>query len=146
MRAAIATCLLLAKLSAAVAGPADEAQLVVERWLKAFSDSDVDAIVKLYAPDAVFLGTGSKTVVMQSAEIRQYFEQALNTNRPRGASVLVHKTQVLSDDVVVITALDEVTGVRDGTKFASPGRDTFVLAKREGQWRVVTFHRSAVPK
>lgn len=49
--------------SAAVAGPKDDALQVVDKWTQAFTGSDVDAIVKLYAPDAVFLGTGSKTLV-----------------------------------------------------------------------------------
>jgi ketosteroid isomerase-like protein len=43
---------------------------VVERWAKAFTDSDVDAIVALYAPDALFLGTQSKAVVAEPSGIR----------------------------------------------------------------------------
>jgi hypothetical protein len=57
----------------------------VEKWATAFRASDVDAIVALYAPDAMFLGTGSRTVVLETAAIRQYFERALLTDRPRGA-------------------------------------------------------------
>jgi len=60
---------------------------VLEKWTKAFSNSDVDGIVKLYAADTTFLGTGSKTVVVKSDEIRKYFEQALLNNRPRGAKL-----------------------------------------------------------
>jgi uncharacterized protein (TIGR02246 family) len=132
--------------SVATAGPKEEAVQILERWTKAFSDSDVDGIVKLYAPDALFLGTGSKTVVTKSDEIRKYFENALLNNRPRGATLGSYEAIVLSDTAVVVTGLDTVTGVRDGTPFSNNGRATFVVAKRGSDWKIVHFHRSAMPR
>src|SRR5688572_5683582 len=46
------------------------ARQVIQRWATAFHESDVETIVGLYAPDAVFFGTGSKTLVTAPAEIR----------------------------------------------------------------------------
>src|SRR5260221_672983 len=93
----VAVTLLASLCSTAIAGPKEDALQVLEKWTKAFTDSDVDGIVKLYAPDALFLGTGSKTVVVKSEEIRKYFEQALLNNRPRGATLNSHSAMVLSD-------------------------------------------------
>jgi hypothetical protein len=93
--------------------------------------------VKLYAPDATFLGTASKSVVTRPDEIRKYFENALLNNRPRGASLVSHEAMALSDTAVVITGLDMVTGVRDGTPFSANGRTTFVVAKRGADWQIV---------
>jgi len=147
MRRLLMAVVLFASLcSAAVAGPKEEALQVVEKWTKAFTESDVDGIVKLYAPDALFLGTGSKTLVTKPEEIRKYFEQALLSNRPLGAKVGEHSVMVLSDTVVVVTGLDTVTGVRDGTPVSLNGRVTFVVAKRGADWQIVHFHRSAMPK
>ena len=88
MRNLLVAVVLFASLcSTAIAGPKEDALQVLEKWTKAFSDSDVDGIVKRYASDALFLGTGSKTVVVKSDEIRKYFEQALLNNRPRGAKL-----------------------------------------------------------
>ena len=131
--------------STVIAGPKEEALQVLEKWTKAFADSDVDGIVKLYAADALFLGTGSKTVVVKPEEIRKYFEQALLNNRPRGATLGSHSAMVLSDTTVVVTGLDTVTGVRDGKPFSNNGRATFVVAKRGSDWQIVHFHRSAMP-
>jgi uncharacterized protein (TIGR02246 family) len=130
----------------AVAGPKEDALQVLEKWTKAFADSDVDGIVKLYAADTTFMGTGSKTVVVKSDEIRKYFEQALLNNRPRGATLGSYSAMVLSDTSVVVTGLDTVTGVRDGTPYSANGRVTFVVAKRGPEWQIVHFHRSAMPK
>lgn len=132
--------------STATAGPKEDALQVLEKWTKAFSDSDVDGIVKLYSSDTTFLGTGSKTVVVRSEEIRKYFEQALLNNRPRGAKLDSYSAMVLSDNAVLFTGLDTVTGVRDGTPFSANGRVTFVVAKRGAEWQIVHFHRSAMPK
>ncbi len=131
--------------SPAMAGPEEDALQVVEKWAAAFRASDVDAIVALYAPDAMFLGTGSRTVVLESAGIRQYFERALLTDRPRGAVLESHSVRALSDGSVVITGLDVTTAVRDGKTISSPGRVTFVVARRGPDWKIVHFHRSGVP-
>jgi uncharacterized protein (TIGR02246 family) len=137
--------LIVALASPALAGPEEEAMAVVQKWAAAFNASNVDAIVALYAPDALFLGTGSRTVVRTPAEIRQYFERALLTDRPRGAVLESHSIMATSDGTVVITGLDTTTAVRDGKTITNPGRVTFVIAKRGTEWKIVHFHRSTVP-
>jgi uncharacterized protein (TIGR02246 family) len=139
------TIMLVSICSAAVAGPKEEALLVVGKWTKAFTESDVDGIVKLYAPDALFLGTGSKTIVTKPEGIRTYFEAALLSNRPRGATVGESSVSVLSDKAVVIVGMDTVTGTKDGAIYSANGRVTFVVEKREAGWQIVHFHRSAMP-
>jgi uncharacterized protein (TIGR02246 family) len=142
---ASALALLVLLSSASVAGPREDALQVLEKWAKAFTDSDVDAIVKLHAPDALFMGTASKSVVTQAAGIRAYFENALLNNRPRSAKLTDSKVIVLSDSAVAVSGLDLLTGVRDGSTFSTTGRVTFVIAKRGADWQIVQFHRSPVP-
>jgi uncharacterized protein (TIGR02246 family) len=141
----IAIALITLFFSTAIAGPKEEALQVLEKWTKAFTDSEVDSIVKLYAPDALFLGTGSKTVVTKPEGIRTYFEQTFLRIKPPEASLGDHSVMVLSDTVVVVTGFDTITGVRDGTPFSANGRVTFVVAKRGSDWQIVHFHRSAMP-
>jgi uncharacterized protein (TIGR02246 family) len=146
MRTFLAAVALLASLMSSLAAddPKNEALQVLAKWSQAFKDSDVDAIVKLYAPDALFVGTGSKTVVVKPEGIRSYFENALLNNRPRGASLGDYSVMPLSDTAAVVTGLDTVTGVRDGKPFSANGRVTFVVAKRGSDWQIVHFHRSAM--
>ena len=132
--------------TSAMAGPKEEALQVLEQWGKAFAASDVDAIVKLYSSDTLFMGTGSKEVVTDPTAIREYFEKALLTRRPRSAPITNQSVMVLSDDVVLVAALTESQGVIDGQPFSTPGRVTFVIAKRGAEWKIVHFHRSAMPK
>ena len=131
--------------AAAVAGPKEDALAVVEQWAAAFRASDVDAITKLYAPDALFIGTGSSGVVTDPAEVRAYFERALASDRPRSATLGEHEAAVLSDSTVIVTGLDTVTRTRNGVATSAVGRVTFVVARRGAVWQIVHFHRSALP-
>ncbi|OQW52875.1 MAG: hypothetical protein A4S14_16385 [Proteobacteria bacterium SG_bin9] len=128
-----------------VAIPAEAAR-VLDKWTKAFCASDVDGIVGLYSEDAIFVGTGSTTVVTEPGGVRAYFENALLNNRPRGATLASYETTVLSDTAVAVSGLDAVSGVRDGVPFSNSGRITFVIAKRGVEWKIVHFHRSAMPR
>lgn len=146
--ALLGLCALLFTLGPAApagAGPREDALAVIDRWVQAFGASDVDAITALYAPDALFMGTGSRTVVTEPAGIRQYFEQALLTQRPRSAKVLESTVMVASDTVVIVNGLDVTYATRDGKTVENPGRFTFVVARRSGTWQIVHFHRSTVP-
>jgi uncharacterized protein (TIGR02246 family) len=141
----IGSVILTSLVSVAITGPREDALIVLDRWTKAFAASDVDAIVDLYSSDALFMGTGSKTVVTDSAEIRKYFEGAILTRRPRSAPITNSHVMVLSDDAVLITGLNSSNGVQDGRPFGNPGRVTFVIAKRGAEWKIAHFHRSAMP-
>jgi uncharacterized protein (TIGR02246 family) len=145
LRASLACVFLLAGCRGDDTGPANDALQVVQRWATAFNQSDVDAIVGLYAPDALFFGTGSKALVATPEQIRSYFEAALQRNKPRGAQLLEHSVKVLADNVVLVTGLDRVSGTKDGSEYHADGRVSFVLEKRGSGWQIVHFHRSALP-
>src|SRR3989442_13373746 len=110
----VAVALITSLCSTAIAGPKEEALQVLEKWTKAFTDSDVDGIVKLYAPDALFLGTGSKTVVAKPEGIGKYLEQAFLRIKTPSANLGDHSVMVLSDTIVAVTGLDTMTGGRYG--------------------------------
>jgi hypothetical protein len=46
----VALVLITALGSTAIPGPKEAALQVLEQWTKAFTDADVDGIIKLYAP------------------------------------------------------------------------------------------------
>jgi uncharacterized protein (TIGR02246 family) len=143
--ASLACALALSACRKDTASPASEAMAVVQRWATAFNESNVDAIVSLYAPDASFFGTGSKTLVTTPEQIRSYFDTGLHRDQPRGAELLEHTVKVLSDDMVIVTGLDRVSGTKEGTVYHADGRVTFVLERRGADWKIVHFHRSALP-
>ena len=95
-------------------GPIEDALEVLNQWTRAFTEADVDRIIHLYSSDALFLGTGSKSVVTQTEGIRDYFERALLNDRPRTATINSYSALEVSDTTVVFSGLDTITGVRNG--------------------------------
>jgi uncharacterized protein (TIGR02246 family) len=145
MKRIIAVVALVASMSSAQAGPKEDAYQTVEKWSKAFTEADVDGIAKLYAPDALMIGTFGKEVLTRPDQIRKYFDNALNTNKPRTAKLNSSDALVVDDNTVVVAGFDTITGTKDGQQLSSTGRVTFVLAKRGSNWMIVHLHRSPLP-
>jgi len=123
-----------------VARPAEDADAVVNRWAAAFTANDADAILKLYTPDAIVLGTISSTIAEGTAPIRDYF----NVLPGSGSSVVIgeHRTMVLSDGAVLVTGFYDFTTIRDGHPAPTPARFTIVVVKRDGEWLIAHHHSS----
>ena len=122
----------------------EDAFQVLEQWTQAFRASDVDGIVNLYTPDALFFGTGSQTLVTNTEGIRKYFEQ-LKIDVPRDAVIGDYSFTILSDTAVLFTRLDTVSRTQGEKTISGNGRFTFVVVKRDQGWVIAHFHRSAKP-
>lgn len=124
----------------------NDALVLAERWSSAFSQADVTAVMSLFAPDAVFLGTSSKTIVASTEGIKHYFENSLLGSR-RYVSVLSDiQLTTLSDDVAMITALNTITITENDHSDDVLGRLSIAARKYEGKWKIAHFHRSAMPE
>ena len=122
-----------------------EALQVLTCWVHAFTKADVEAIVELYAYDASFIGTGSKSIVTKPAGIRTYFEMALLGDRKFVASFTDVCATVLSESVVVVAALDKLVMTTKGETKTHFGRVSFVITQHESNWKISHFHRSEMP-
>jgi uncharacterized protein (TIGR02246 family) len=136
--------LLLAWPSAAFPGPREDAFAVIEQFKKAFDASDVDGVVRLFARDAVFLGTVSPILATQSDQIATYF-QGLRQFTPRSITIEEHSTIVISDNAVLFAGMDTFSQTKDGTAIKTPARFTMLIMKTDQGWRISHFHSSARP-
>ena len=125
--------------TAALAGPAEEANAVIDRWAAAYTANDVEALVKVCAPDAVLLGTTSPVISEKTEGIRQYFKDMPGSGRKN--VIADRRTIVLSDTAVVGTGFYDFFRP-DQKDVPRPSRYTMVLAKRDGQWVIVHHHSS----
>ena len=124
----------------ALEGPEAAANAVLDRWASAFIANDAEAVVKLYAPDALLHGTSSPTLNAGTDAIRLYFKGL------PGSKLSVAFSQrnlvVLSDAVVMSVGFYEFKP--DGAP-PRPSRFTFVIAKRGDEWSIIHHHSSALP-
>lgn len=134
--------LLLMSLAATIvsAAPADEANAVIDRWSAAYTANDPEAIVKIYAPDAILLGTVSPVISVGTEAIRKYFSLVKGSGNKN--AIQERHTIVLDDNAVVVTGYYEFTRMKDGQSSPSPSRFTMLVTKRNGEWQISHHHSS----
>src|SRR4051794_22577211 len=97
----------------AFAGPKEDALLVVEQFRKAYGASDEEGLVKLFASDAVFLGTLSPIVATKPDQIAKYFQ---GLSQCVECSVVIDEVSTIeiSEDAVLFTGFNTFSRKRDG--------------------------------
>ena len=110
-------------------------------WVTAVNRCDVDAVMQLFAAaDVIFYGTSS------SEGIRQYFEQAFAQLQPLSMSLDNKKILSVSDDAMLLACSDKWSVTLDGQQQVMFGRLVLTAAIKQGQWKIVSFHRSVMPE
>ena len=132
--------LILMSPAVAAAGPAEEASAVVDRFSAAYSSNDPEAVVKLYTPDAILLGTVSPVISMGTEAIRKYFSMIKGSGNKN--AIQERHTIVLGDSAVVVTGFYEFTRMQDGKPVPGPARFTMLIVKSGDEWRIAHHHSS----
>jgi uncharacterized protein (TIGR02246 family) len=119
---------------------ADDAGAVVDRWAAAFNSNDVNALVSLYAPDAILVGSTGLILEEGSEAIRGYFARLAKS----GDKVVIgaRKIIVLDDNVSYATGFYEFSAVRNGEVRKSWAGFSMVLVKRGNDWLIAHHHSS----
>jgi uncharacterized protein (TIGR02246 family) len=123
----------------AFAGPGEDASAVVDQWSATYSANNRDALVKLYAPDALLFGTTEKMPVRGTEGIRDYF--AALDKGGRKNTVQDKSVYVLGDDAVVVAGSYDFAR-KDQDYKPRPSRYTMLMVKRDGKW-VIQHHHSS---
>lgn len=119
-----------------------EVKEATEAWVAAFNSRNPARITSVYATDAVFWGTTSKTIRLTPADIAEYFKDA--GKRP-GARVTLGEQHVrVSGDVGLNSGVYTFSDVRDGQPTSRPARFSMAFQKREGKWVLIDHHSSEV--
>ena len=133
--------LLMSLASTAVfAGPAEDANAVIDRWSAAYTSNDPEAIVKIYAPDAILLGTVSPVISEGTEAIRKYFSLVKGTGNKN--VIQERRTIVVDENAVVVTGFYEFIRMKDGQSLPSPSRFTMLITRRDGEWHIAHHHSS----
>lgn len=123
----------------AAAAPADEANAVIDAWAATFSANDREALVALYTPDAVLLGTTSPVISEGTEQIRTYFNELPNSGL--SSRITDRRTLVLGPDAVLGTGF--YTFARNvAANVPRPARFSMLVVRREGRWQILHHHSS----
>lgn len=137
---ALALCFFfVSSVTVAFAGPAEEANAVIDQWSATYSANDRDTLVGLYVPDAILLGTTSPVISEGTDAIRKYFQDLPGSGRKN--SIVERRTIVLSEASVVGTGFYNFARATENDT-PRPSRFTMVVVKRDGQWKIAHHHSS----
>ncbi len=123
-----------------------EGDQLLANWVAAVNRCDVNSVMQLFAADTIFYGTSTKTLITSSEGVRQYFEQAFAQLQPLAMSIDNKKMLSVSDDVMLLACSDKWSVTLDGQQQVMFGRLVLTAAIRQGQWKIVSFHRSVMPE
>lgn len=127
----------------AFAGPTEDANALLDKWVEAFNANDPQAVTALYTSDAILLGTSSPVISQGTEQILNYFAPL----RQSGSQVRISERHllVLDDNAVVGTGFYEYALIQNGRAFLAPARFTMVMVKRDGKWLIAHEHSSQRP-
>jgi uncharacterized protein (TIGR02246 family) len=113
-------------------------------WNFSLSSLDANKVAQRYWPDAVLLPTVSNTPRTNPAAISDYFEHFL-AKRPRGH---VESRAIQSGCNLAVDMGTYTFSLMDdkGTTTEMAARYTFVYQYREGAWKILHHHSSAMPE
>jgi uncharacterized protein (TIGR02246 family) len=140
--------LLLALPFNAFAGPKEDGQAVFDKFLTVYTSANVDSMVGMFWPDALFWGTTMVDLSSTPDGIRAYFTPGMSTRKPGDTKGVTSGTTaiVLSDNLVMISGMWHTETVVDGKPVVNlPNRVSLVAQKRGDQWLIAQFHNSARP-
>jgi hypothetical protein len=131
------------------AGPKEDAQAVFDKFLTNFTAADIDGVVGLFWPDALFWGTTMPNLATTPDAIREYFKPGLGTRKPNEAKAMLAggpSVLVLSDSAVLISGMWQIESVVDGKPVVgAPLRVSIAVTKRGDRWLMSQFHNSRRP-
>jgi uncharacterized protein (TIGR02246 family) len=127
----------------ALAGPAEDASAVIDRWAAAVGANDANAIVKLYTPDALLLGLTSFKLHTGTEAIHEYFKTAPESGNK--VTIGVRHMVVLADTAVMVVGFYQFDLLQNGTRVPRSARFTFVVVKHGADWLIAHQHSSALP-
>lgn len=113
---------------------------VIDRWSAAYTSNDPEAIVKIYAPDAILLGTVSPVISEGTEAIRKYFSLVKGSGNKN--AIQERRTIVVDENAVVVTGFYEFIRMKDGQSLPSPSRFTMLITRRDGEWHIAHHHSS----
>ena len=130
-------------LSPAKANPKDEVAAVVDEWSRAFSDHDVDRIVKLYSKDALLWGTNAFSLRTSPEEIAAFYKGAFAL--PNLTVSFDNQTSRIFGNVAIVAGNYPFTAGKEDVKQDRPSRYSFTFIKEGERWLIVDHNSAPLP-
>ena len=125
--------------------PTTAATEMLDRLLSGLNNTDLNAVLDLFADDVLFWGTSTKTLGTDSNGPRTYFA-SLAGGKPgvNVASTLDYSVREVAGGIQLLSGTWQVNIAGRDSKPVL--RLSMAVAMRNGKWKIVQFHNSALPQ
>ena len=120
---------------------------IAQSWSKALNQCDVDALMALYHPSALFWPTTSRSLATKPDEVRRYYDAACKMLMSIGfkGAVASESVHVYGDTLVSAGLSTGVFRDREGNDQTASIRFSFTARKTDGTWLIIEHHSSNLP-
>ena len=124
---------------------APAAEVLLLRLLDGLNNTDFDAVISLFADDVLFWGTSTTTLGTDISAAETYFA-ALRDQQPgrNVASAVDFSVLQVSENFQLLSGTWKID--MNGGASTLHLRTSLAAARRDGQWKIVQFHNSALPQ
>ena len=119
----------------------EELKVVRDQYREAFKLKNIDAVVAMYAPDAVLMGTGPGELYEGADAIRAAHVEFFKNFDKEEQSIEWVKFGA-KGDVAWVAVTEKFTSYMKSKKIEFQINSTMVLEKRNGKWVIVVRHFS----
>lgn len=120
------------------------ADVVFDQFLTALNNTQLDAVLALFADDVLFWGTSMEALGTDISGVGEYFAP-LDGQEPgvNIASGVAHSVREAADGLFLLSGTWQIDLAASD---ASPVfRVSMAVALRDGEWKIIQFHNSALP-
>lgn len=125
-------------------GDKENVAAATAKWAEVFVLDDPDPILSLYDTEGVLWGTISPTRRDTPEALRDYFVKAFKA-LPGHKVTFGDQLIRVYGNTAINTGYYTFSFVKDGEAKSIPARYSFVYTKRNGAWKIVDHHSSAMP-
>ena len=120
----------------------------LDRWSSTYGSATTAAeMLALYAPDAVFWGTGAREPFVGADEIGPYFTRQFENFPERSVAFVDPVVHIYgAGDVATVTGLYRFEVIdRAGSALEALYRFSFALLQMDEEWQIIHQHSSQLP-
>jgi ketosteroid isomerase-like protein len=122
--------------------------VIIEQYRRGFATMDVEVLKAIWDQDydnLIYIAQEAVDPVRGWTRIEQYYERVAGfLGRVRTMTVSDLSVDVLGD-VAYAFCIFHFEGELEGERHVADGRDTFILRRKSGAWKVIHYHESAPP-
>lgn len=144
--AAVILTLLVAACTSAPPQASTDRPSVARAWQDALNGCEPDVLASLYAPEALFWPTTSRTLATKPADVRAYYDAACKGLKAGNAKTSIDSESVMAYGDVTISAGTATINLTSGGAPVTLGvRYSFTARKAGNKWLIIEHHSSLMP-